>query len=630
MNIMKQTLFATIAAVVLLIGAVGCSKDDNSSSTDINVQEQQLVGLWWDEYEYADVTESGVPFSRAMLAVKVDADHTGCLYLGVFNDTDDEPLAVYGGPAEAGFTWHMLADGSVVLSDPATGENIALSGTRSGNADSSYGTGMTNVASTGVNYADGNVTVTNGDYSGTLSKADAGEQADIEGKLSTLSPDRQAFEAKLSQMLADSRQYIKLDPTMRAVNLLTEFISQLKIDALGAQIGNILVTVVSRENSINSISLTEPGAEEARWALANSNFADDAATSFALFNAAVILNNSALEFTVGKETADYVTTDDGAFTISCKNTTSGAVTKVRMTFSGADDGVIIFLGKLGELPLAIQFPHSIDLELLRSESGGGMDAELVMKGQVTMESTDGKKYISLKHGEWRATLYTEAEKADRYEMPTCTLTHHADHTVEASATLGINGKTVMTINGHNYNNPYSSEELEQLSELRDIAPMGKGLYTLLKAFNSRTAKAELTLMDDLLLDIDILDVGKGIKAAGNAMKYRHQNVPKETIDPWTDMLNESLTYTVTQKTTGVKCEGKFVTSLIARCNLPSFALRFQGESDFHVIHDRMNPTDRQNYEALLKGFDEPLTALNGLLRVIQNKGVELKAFNPFK
>ena len=624
---MKQIFFAMIAAVVLLIGAAGCSSEDNPAPADSNVLEQQLVGLWWDEYECDGVTESGVPFSRALLAIKVNADHTGCLYLGVFNATGDEPLAVYGGPEEAGFTWNMLADGSVVLSDPVTGENIALSGTRSGNG--SYGSGMTDVSGTNVSYGNGSVKVNNGNYSGSLSKADAEKQADIEKMLSSLSPDRQAFEAKLSQMLAEL-QHVKLDPTMRAVNLLTEFINQLKIDALGPQISQIILGMLGNGALAATPSLTAPEAEEVRWAVANSNFASEDSPTYILLNAANALSNTALEFTTGKDTAQYVTTDDGAFTVSCKNATSGAVTKVKLRFSGKDDGVAIPLAKLDIIPVVIQFPHMIDLELIRSESGNDADAETLMTGQVMLESTDGKKYISLKRGEWRATLLTEAKKNDRFEVPSCELIHHADHTIEASATLGINDVTVMTIKGHNDNNPYSDEELEQLRELRDIAPMGKGLYTLLKAFNSRTAKAEVTVMNELLFDIDILDVGKGIKAAGNALKYRHQNVPKETIDPWTDMLNESLTYTVTQKTTGVKAEGKFLTSLIAGRNLPSFALRFKGESDFRVIHDRMNPTDLQNYEALLKSLDEPLVAINGLLKAIQDKGVELKEFNPFK
>ena len=92
------------------------------------------------------------------------------------------------------------------------------------------------------------------------------------------------------------------------------------------------------------------------------------------------------------------------------------------------------------------------------------------------------------------------------------------------------------------------------------------------------------------------------------------------------MLNQSVTFTVTQKSTGVKAEGKFVTSVIDGDNLPSVALRFKGENDFRVIHDRLSPSDRQNYEALLKSFDEPFTAVNALLKVIQQKGEDIKNF----
>ena len=620
---MKQIFLAMFAAAVLLLGMTGCSSVDNPSSNNVIVQEQDLIGLWWDEFEYAGETEAGMPFSRVLLAVKADADHTGCIYLGVFDSTSDEPLAIYGGPEDAGFKWRLLDDGRVLLSDPVTGESYAL--TRSAEGDSSFGNDMTDVSNTSISYDNGSVTVTNGSYTGELEKADAGQAADIEKTLSTLSPDRQSFEAQLSKMLADSQQYIKLDPTMRAVNLLTEFIGQLKLEALKPQLANILVGIISKPEFGNNLPLDTPEAEEARWALANSNVANESAKYFNLFNAAVALSNSALEFTTGKDTANYVATDDGVFTVSCKNATSGALTMVKLRFSGAADGVIIFLIDLYGVPLAIQFPHTIDMELLRSESENAADAELVMNGKVSLESTDGKKYISLKRSEWKATLSTDAQKADRYEMPACTLIHHADHTVEFDATLGINDKNVMSIKGHNFANPYTDEELEQLRELRDIAPIWKGCYTLLKAFNSRTDKLELTVIDDLLFDIDVLDAGQCFKAAGNALKYRRQQPSKETMDPWTDLLNKSVTFNVTQKSTGVKAEGKFITSVIDGDNLPSVALRFKGESDFHVIHDRMNPTDRQNYEALLKSFDEPFTAVNALLKVIQDKGEELKA-----
>jgi hypothetical protein len=620
---MKQKIFAMIAAAVLLLGVTGCTNEDNPSSKDMSVLEQSLVGLWWDEFEYDGVTEAGVPFNRVLLAVKANADHTGCIYLGVYDDISNDPLAVYGGPEDAGFKWRLLEDGRILLSDPVTGESYALARTRADGG--SYGDGMTDVSNTSLTYTDGSVTMSNGDYTGTLEKANVEQAADIEETLSTLSPDRQNFEAQLSKMLQESQQYIKLDPTMRAVNLLTEFIDQMKIEALKPQLVNILVDIISKPEFGKMISLDTPEAEEARWAQANSNIPNDTAKDFIQLNADVVLNNNTLEFTTGKDTADYVAADDGTFTVSCKNATSGAVTKVKMKFSGATDGVIIFLFNLYGIPVAIQFPHTIDMELLRSETGNDADEELVMKGQLSLESTGGQKYISLKCSEWKATLFTEAQKADRYEMPACTLIHHADHTVEFSASLGINGNNVMSIKGHNFTNPYTAEELEQLRELRDIAPIWKGCYTLLKAFNSRTDKIELTVTDDLLFDIDILDVGQCLKAVGNAMKCRKQQPFKETMDPWTDLLNQSVTFNVMQKSTGVKAEGKFITSVIAGNSLPSVALRFEGESDFRVIHDRMSPTDRQNYEALLKSFNEPLTAVNALLKVIQDKGEEFKA-----
>ena len=166
-----------LAAAVLLLATTSCSKDDNT----INVAEleKELVGVWWDEYKYADVTETGVPFTRVLLAIVADADHTGCIYLGVFDDTDDLPLAVYGGPEDAGFRWQLLSDGRLLLSDPTTGETTEL--TRSGD---SYADNMTDVSAANMTYTAHHVTMTNENYSGTLAKADASQESDIWKKLS--------------------------------------------------------------------------------------------------------------------------------------------------------------------------------------------------------------------------------------------------------------------------------------------------------------------------------------------------------------------------------------------------------------------------------------------------------------
>ena len=128
---MKKTILAMFAAAALLFGMTGCENDDNPTSA----MEQSLVGLWWDEFEYSDVTEYGDPFTSVLVAVQVDADHTGCIYLGVFDGTDEEPLEIYGGPEDAGFTWQLLDNGNVLVKDSSTGESAVMARTRGDTCD---------------------------------------------------------------------------------------------------------------------------------------------------------------------------------------------------------------------------------------------------------------------------------------------------------------------------------------------------------------------------------------------------------------------------------------------------------------------------------------------------------------
>ena len=187
---MKAQLFSILAAAALLLCMTGCSKDEATPSNTAKFSEQDLVGLWWDEFEYADVTETGKPFTRALLAVKADADHTGCIYLGVFDDSSDEPVAVYGGPEDAGFTWKLLDDGKVQLGDPVTGEAYLLTRADGG----SYGSQATDVASTQLICASDKLTMTNVGYAGTLAKADTAQAAAIEEKLKNFTPNGNGYE----------------------------------------------------------------------------------------------------------------------------------------------------------------------------------------------------------------------------------------------------------------------------------------------------------------------------------------------------------------------------------------------------------------------------------------------------
>ena len=160
---------------MLLSGLTGCMRE-----IDVKIAEQCLVGIWWDEYDYSDVTETGVPFDKVLLAVEADADHSGCIYLGLFDSKSAELVAVYGGPEEAGFKWELTSKGDIVLSDPVSGESTVLT-----KADgSSYGDNMTNVPGTTMTLSNNNLTLNNTSYSGTLTKADSGTEGEIKETLS--------------------------------------------------------------------------------------------------------------------------------------------------------------------------------------------------------------------------------------------------------------------------------------------------------------------------------------------------------------------------------------------------------------------------------------------------------------
>ena len=91
-----------VLAAALICGAyvfTACSaNDDNPTGPSQQEMEESLIGLWYEEFDYEDMTEDGKPFNRALIAVEAKADHTGYVALAVFDDEFNEPLEIYGGP----------------------------------------------------------------------------------------------------------------------------------------------------------------------------------------------------------------------------------------------------------------------------------------------------------------------------------------------------------------------------------------------------------------------------------------------------------------------------------------------------------------------------------------------------
>ena len=165
---MKQKIIAMFATVVLLLGIGACTdKSDTPAIPSQQGMEESLIGLWYEEFEYEDVTEDGKPFNRALIVVETKADHTGYVALAVFDDEFNEPLEIYGGPKDAPFTWQVTADGHVILTDPNTGTSISSARTRGDGNHNDF----VEVGQIEMSYAQDHIAFSNASYKGSLSKA---------------------------------------------------------------------------------------------------------------------------------------------------------------------------------------------------------------------------------------------------------------------------------------------------------------------------------------------------------------------------------------------------------------------------------------------------------------------------
>lgn len=161
-----------VTIICLGWGMVACTdKTDNSSRPSQQEMEKDLIGLWYEDFDYKDVTEKGKPFNRAMITLEVKADHTGYVALSVFDDEFNEPLEIYGGPTDAPFTWQITADGHVILDAPQT-DNVL----RSAETDS---TGSHNdfvdINQINLDCKQGTVNFSNTSHNGSLSKVEGGK-----------------------------------------------------------------------------------------------------------------------------------------------------------------------------------------------------------------------------------------------------------------------------------------------------------------------------------------------------------------------------------------------------------------------------------------------------------------------
>lgn len=438
--------------------------------------------------------------------------------------------------------------------------------------------------------------------------------------------DRDIFEEQLSTTLSDAVQLQNLQPTLHAAEVLTEFFEQLNVETLAPQFSNIMTSILVNTKPTEFSSLGDQEAE-AREALKNtfSSLAD--ATMFTLTNAEMALGKTRMTFVEGEKEMKYETGVGDGLVIAYQNPTTNEATEVTFNFNGVNDGVIMFVGKTGGVPMAIQFPASIAFSI--NHTHAGVPGE-VMDGVLTLTAPNGRKFISVQGCEWNLGVATEAASADRYEVPMAFIHHYADGRVDGEAGLAINSTMVLGLTINSTGVPYNDTEMEQLKAMREKGTAYAAFYEVLKTFNSRSGKAQLTVMEDLEFDIDVKDIAQAASAIGAAVSLRSSQPTKADIDPMTEQLNQALTYTVKQRSTGKTAEGTFVTAEIEGINQPALALRFAGESDFLVMYDRMSNEDRTNFQSMLKSFDAPLRQFDKLFQAFSKKLQEFKELNPLK
>ena len=166
---MRHRFFSLFYVVVFLLGIVSCTDNsDDSSIPSREEMEKSLIGLWYEEFPYKDVTEEGKPFSRAMIAVDVKADHTGCIALLVFDDEFNEPLKIYGGPKDAPFTWNVTADGHIILKAPNTDTTVLSPRTRQSTDHSDF----IDIGGIEMNSASDHIDFSNSSHEGELIRAE--------------------------------------------------------------------------------------------------------------------------------------------------------------------------------------------------------------------------------------------------------------------------------------------------------------------------------------------------------------------------------------------------------------------------------------------------------------------------
>jgi len=136
----------------------------------------------------------------------------------------------------------------------------------------------------------------------------------------------------------------------------------------------------------------------------------------------------------------------------------------------------------------------------------------------------------------------------------------------------------------------------------------------------------ITFGGELVFKGNCSDVPKSLLALGNLYKLWNTNPTFNTVDTYTQQLNQYLPFTVTQNSTNITAQSKFVTTMKGITHeeyQPAVALTFKGETEPQVMQNNMSATDRENYNKMMGNLNTLIQGCDKLLGSIVEKARQL-------
>lgn len=442
---------------------------------------------------------------------------------------------------------------------------------------------------------------------------------------------REQFEQQLTKTLDNAVNYAQLGPTIKGIEILTSFVNQLDGEAVGkqafTQIFDIMANAYTERHTCDQLKFSDLGSreQEARTAMKSLLGLDDA-EQFIVFNAKRSIGDRRITFIQGQKEA--VVTEDKAFVVEYQDKEAGESTELSFTFSDAEDGIILWVSKFQGQPVAIQFPENIEFTISTGKTGG---LRQVTSGTLALSSTDGTKWFAPKHTGYIATVYVNSSVNGRTEQVVAGLTHSTDGVWNLTSGLVINDHNVLSISASGMRDRYTDGELEQYSSMAELGRGYRYAYDVIRLINVKSIDdLRLTIDDDLSIDCEVKDAAKAIEALGQIHVLReNESTVLSEYEKYTKQLNEVMTFTASQRSTGITGQGTMQTVLFDDFYLPTPSLRFEGETQFQPILERMSDHDAENFATLLETFDEPYASIKTLTEVIEQKGKEIAAVFKF-